>query len=290
MWPEIKTIDDAAPELARADQKTLVVWDIDETLLEPEDPSSQCRFRDETQRIIHRLPFRKNIQTIIGSTKFFFEQPRHLVEPRTAELIKDLQKRAIPVIALSAFAGGPALPFCDDVHEHRHQELVRNGINFDQPLPVNSEALNADLHSLSQNNNVLLKRGILSTHPYNKGKILSLFIKHMTEQPNKGIVIDDNENCLFDVDDYLERLHITTSVYLYRAAYTKRKSDFMDTTITQKQFELIVKRNGYASYKEAETSLATQEHPYKKEYTLKPNYSFIAEPPPTARSSYLQDN
>ena len=287
---EIETIDAAASELAIADQNTLIAVDIDETILEPEDPPFQQRYYAATQTIIRSLPDdHKPLRTIIDSLDFFFKQPRHIIEPRTADLIKDLQKRAVPVIALSAFAGGQVLHFCDDIHEHRHLELVRNGIDFDQPLPVNSNKLNEDLYAFSQSNTALLKRGLLSCYPYNKGLILRLFIKHMIKPPDKVIFLDDVEQNLSDVYDYLKPLNIAVSTYLYRGAYTIKDSDHLDLAATRKQFELIVEKGSYVSYKDAEKSLATQVQSYEKESTLKPNYSYIIEPLPIAGSSYTRD-
>jgi len=281
----INTIDDAADELNQAVNDDMVVWDIDETILESNDPSFQQRF---TEPLLKQISFFSRARTlsILKRPDSVFKEQRSLVEPRIAELINDLQQRAVTVIALSAFGAG-SYGQIKDLHELRHQELVRNGIDFDKELPVNSEMLNKELVNLSGNTRVCLKRGIVSSYNQDKGCVLSLFIKHMHMKPRKVIFIDDQLRNITTVAEHLQTIQIASSSYLYKATSILRPTDTIDWVIVEKQFALMRQKDEYVSYEEAKTSQALQQK--LQNNALNSNrYSFIAESLPKESSCTIE--
>lgn len=249
----INSIDEAALELAQANQDTLVIFDLDDTLLEPIDPIFQSRFHTRVdmtkKKELPELSFLKELS--------FFNQ-RHLVEPQIASIIKDLHHKHAPTFVLSAFSGG-SYGNVKDIHEFRHQELIANNIDFDQPLPIDSQALSDELENKTWGKPfVALKHGILSCHRERKSFIVSLFIHHMQRRPNKVIFIDDDARNFFQFKETLEPLELLAiSTYHYCAAHKENNTQQPESTIVQKQFELMIKRKCYVSYQEAEQEAKT---------------------------------
>lgn len=283
----IESLQEIAQECELADEKTVVLVDIDDTLIEDEEPTFQSRFiyADDPslaqygelhEQLMNKL--RNNPSDNLCFSKLAARQKKCLVEPSSAQFIKNLQQKKVPVIALSAFTGGTCGDAIPDFHEFRYQQLLENGIDLDQTLPLNIPAFNSDIDAATDfTGKILLKRCIVSTHSTPKGLVAQYLIEHMDPQPEKVIFIDDNFNNHRSIAQALMALNLTAfavsssveknspyiklSSFLYKAARIIRPSDRIDPIIARTQFDLMDERKAYASYQEAAQIVAAQGRP-----------------------------
>lgn len=284
----ITSIQEIAQECEQADEKTLVLLDIDDTLEEDKDPTFQSRFiyADDPslkryEELYHQFikKLGNNPDSLFSHSKLVALQKKCLVEPKSAQLIKNLQQKKVSVIALSAFAGGPCGDDIPDFHDFRYQQLLDNGIDLNQPLPtVNIQAFNDAVKiEAGSFDTIFLKCGIVSSSFAPKGVVARCLIEHMNPRPEKVVFVDDNRRNhhtiamaikILNMKNFKESSnaaktpnYIMLSNFLYTAARIIGPSDHIDPIVARTQFDLMDKQRTYVSYDEAERLLAAQRRP-----------------------------
>lgn len=182
---EIVSIKQAQNELERADENTLVVFDIDKTLLVSDVPIS---FMDQ-------------------EIKF------DSVEKETVEIIRNLQSRGVPIIALTHSGSTP------EICRWRVDNLQQIELDFSNSFAL--KEFEFDKLPMIFDAYPSFYRGILCTGGIAKGVLLAAFIQRIGWLPHKVIFFDDQFQFCLNVHLEMSQRGIPVQCYWYRAAYKK---------------------------------------------------------------------
>jgi hypothetical protein len=176
------------------DRKTLVVFDIDSTLIVPENPLLHPKAFSAYKDVIRKLfasisPDQKHFlnHSIIAHTSM-------TVEPLGVEMIRKLQAKRIPMIAMTAAKQGRFDGGGKNFHEIRIEQLKKLGIDFSHsPFPDRKfsslQATYGDFPCLIQG--VSYSCGLHNS----KGSVLEAFLNKVSEI-EKVILFDDKRKHL----------------------------------------------------------------------------------------------
>lgn len=192
---KIDSFSQAAHVLQNADKNTLVVFDVDDTLIVPESKILWPRVQEANKEWIDKLfeEDEKNIaspelEKYYGALKLLKEKPV-LIEPEIVEIIKSLQERGIKVVALTAIDTG-AYSIIPSLAELRFKTLQTMGIDFSKTnvpdMVFNELPLGMD------GNPLVLHNGILFSSAISKGAVLGAFLDRMKWKPAQVIFFDDS--------------------------------------------------------------------------------------------------
>lgn len=199
-WPgraevrEINIMDDIIEEI---DKDTLVIFDIDNTVLEPTTYwGSDQWFYFLIDELQEKNNFSKS--AALHSAEQIWNRTQshittHPVEENTPALIENLQKKGISIMALTARSHAIAAI--------TKQQLLNNRVNF---------AFNAtkNLGLVSIDDNAIYDEGILFQGEGNdKGKTLIKFLAKFNLRPPKIVFIDDKLKNVENVNKALEEIH-----------------------------------------------------------------------------------
>ncbi len=185
------------------DKQTLVAFDIDNTIMEPENEMGSDQWFDAMVQYEKIKNPGINTDTIVKRKvlPLYYEEQRKakvkLVEPEIVNLIKSLQEKGIPTIGLT-LRGISILGLT-------RMQLLSLCIDFTNNNLTDSHIV---LDSKSQEPAVFYK-GILYTNG-NVGKyeVLKAFLQHINFWPKKIIVIDDKLKYLIDLQRMCDELNI----------------------------------------------------------------------------------
>lgn len=179
-------------------QDTLVILDIDDTLLLPTQTLGTdvwfCHRLDEykSQGMPSEIALEKALaewQAIRHLTKV------QLVEQDTDKIVRDMQERGIAVMGLTT--QGLALA------TRTVQQLTSLGIDLTRSSPYKE-----DLYFLNNRHGVLYRHGILFTSGSPKGPALMTLLRSIGAHPKSIIFINDKESHLLDVGASVEKAQI----------------------------------------------------------------------------------
>ena len=178
IWPIIKELPSLSELEQYANNETLVVFDLDNTIIRPKQMLGSdewfwfyfnkkiAEYGDRQRALEEVLPLWRAIQ-IISAMQY--------VEPCTQQVVGDLQKKGIPVIVLTtrdhAFA---------DVSI---QQLCSLQLDFSKTAPIKNFV---ELHKMPL---VRYEKGILFADNHHKGEVLLHFLQQHSLQPKKVIFI-----------------------------------------------------------------------------------------------------
>lgn len=195
-------------EIHALDQNCLVLFDVDATLIVPDDailkPKGKALFNELIAGHTDRDLFRD----------IRMKAPHSLVDHRSISFVQCLRLQKIPVIAFTAAPAkvrGSAPP-----GEWRVDELKRYGFDFRHSFPqCHFLELPKDAH---QPHSPLFKSGVLYSSFHAKGDILLAFLKALGWNPKKVIFVDDELVHVQSVVASLETYGIPCTGIHYTAA------------------------------------------------------------------------
>lgn len=218
---EVTDLESFKKELTTLDKQSLVIFDVDETLITPRDPF----FRG-----IPNLPANcQNILQNFGELDFFLQDEVlkywkeiwigkicskmqfQLVDTEFPYIIQQLQQHAIKTMALTALIS-KSFGIIPNVADWRIKQLLEFDIDFGHSFPHPILIVNL------QNNDLTFKQGILFTTPIPKGEALLGLLKNLGWVPTKIVFIDDRLPCLQSVEKIAENLRISFVGFHYRAS------------------------------------------------------------------------
>lgn len=268
----IKKIDSLAQaqgELDKADQQTLVVFDVDETLIKPTDTALQLLwqpavFSKEDVQWMRQLKAKR--QKHLAKTCSFYAGEAFTriwsqqllkssyvpIEPTTVETVRKLQQRGIKVIALTACRAGrrgdiPAL------QQWRFDELKKLAIDFSSAFPFKEKWI--EELPLNEGYHPMYYRGILmATYTNPKGNVLSAFLDHCGWAPKKILFFDDRKDYVEGVVRAMRARGISCHGYWYCAV--RRQKIKLKRTIVQAQFDYLIQHGHMISEQEAASILS----------------------------------
>lgn len=184
----ISTISEFRASLESADQDTLVVFDVDRTLVIMGDQSlkggkSGLKKRLRTYPRYNELS--QHEQEILMSI-VMLNASHDIIEIESLDLIRQLQNRNVKAIFCTTLETG-AFGIIPDVAQWRVDSLNHLGLNFGAAFP--------ELPYLEffpgEKNSPVFKEGALISGKRDKGEALRLFFERINWTPKKIILIDD---------------------------------------------------------------------------------------------------
>jgi hypothetical protein len=227
---KIDFMDQAQEELLNADGQTLVVFDIDGTLIDsfesglfilydprkvpPGDRAFMEKVKGELEAYGKKIGVDRKRDMI--NSFLTLKTKKELVEPIIPELIRRLQARKIPTVALT---GCPAGSFgtvpCG--RTLRYSSLRRFGIDFSLSFPQEQMIFTA-LKAYNGDYPMFYKGILLANWKNKKGPLLGAFLDRIGWRPKKVILFDDLSNHLESVLEEMNRRDIPFRGYWYLGA------------------------------------------------------------------------
>ena len=163
------------------DQDSLVLFDVDATLIVPNDAILKPKGKELFKRLIAGYTDRDLFREIR------MKAPHTLVDDRSISLVQKLQQNKIPVLAFTAAPS--VVQGVEQPGVWRVDELQRYGFDFSPAFP------NLDFLEFPKNANQqhfpLFKSGVLYSSFHSKGDILIAFLQQLELKPRKVIFVDD---------------------------------------------------------------------------------------------------
>lgn len=205
-------------ELKKIDDKALVVFDVDNTIIIPSDIILRKNAKPLVKKILTSLkedksssPHYKYSQKYLKS-KVLKSIKFELVDPKFPKIIQDLNEREIATIALSNSKTG-SFGGIKKLENLRINHLASVNIDFKKSFSKFATPVFDDINS-----SCLFKDGVLFTAKAPKGKVLAAFLKKMNVKPSKILFIDDNLEFVKSVDEEMNRLGIDALCFYYTQA------------------------------------------------------------------------
>lgn len=219
----IDSLAQAQQAFDSADEQTLIVFDVDETIIMPTDALWQ-NGRIWEADIAKHFPVSNQLKKAYSNCKSedldifsqrMFETSFEPVEAITVSLIQDLLKKNLKVIALTNFGPGKfgTMP---SLKKWRRNQLRDLGINFESSFPGCSYIF-SDL-APTQGSYPEYYKGILFGANNPKGVVLGSFLDQLDYAPTKVICIDDKEKYLLSIQEELAKRNIAFEGFLYKGA------------------------------------------------------------------------
>lgn len=165
----------------RLDRDSLVLFDVDATLIVPDDVLLKPKRKEFFEHLIASYTDRDLFREIR------MKAPHTLVDDRSIRLVQNLQQNKIPVIA---FTAAPSkVRGVEEPGVWRVDELQRYGFDFSSAFP-NLNFLELP-KTETQQHAPLFKSGVLYSSFHSKGDVLIVFLQKIGLNPKKVIFVDD---------------------------------------------------------------------------------------------------
>lgn len=249
-------------EFAHLDAHSLVLFDVDHTLIQPKDAILRKPAEALAQKYIQAIlgnpvfaPPNKYAEGYLLS-KALLQMQFELVDAKTPSLIKKLHQKGIKTIALTAANTGP-FGVISSMENWRIQQLRKLGIDFSSAFPrfplLTFEQYKKN-HSLP-----LFKDGVLFSINTTKGAILTEFLKKIDWVPRRVVFIDDRLEYIQSVDLALQKMGIQFLGLHYIAAESQAIP--VDAKLGEFQFRHLAEHGEWLSDVEAKSLKLREDNP-----------------------------
>ncbi len=193
------------------DETTLVVYDVDETLVQPSDSFLSNEHTVQGRNFLSELVKKYPKKTDWGRFRAILlrDASMPMIEVGVLNVIKKFREKGAKVIALTSMNTGK-IGFYQRLEAWRYEQLKSLGFEGDFPRE------HFPLRGFKRN--PVFYRGVLAADLENKGEVLSAFLKKVQLHPRKIIAIDDDIKALNQVGDLCKRQGMSFQGYLYSGA------------------------------------------------------------------------
>lgn len=218
-YQTINNFQEAETILAAADKNSLVVFDADFTLIQPNHPACQmANFKEHKEYIrafLKKLP--DEVSLNIFPTFWMARAPSTLIDQNILAIIKKLKGQGARVIVLSAIITGQ-FPEVGDILTWRLQNLNKLGAHLSS-FDIKGRIKFNELPSY-RNNHPEFEKGVLLTNGKNisKGSVLEKFLSKVKWQPTTVYFFDDEERNLQSMQEFAKKQGIAFKGFLYKGA------------------------------------------------------------------------
>lgn len=202
--------------LETLDSDSLVLFDVDSTLIVPDD----AILRPSNEDFLEELLGGNIVQNLPTGPRYIFREIllnalHSLVDKGSISCVQNLQEKGIPVIAFTAAPRGKVGKVAS-VADFRIEELKRFGFDFSSAF---AEKGVVELpKDPDKEFSPLFKSGILFASLHPKGDTLQKFLHAVGWTPNRVVLIDDQLEYVQSVGKALETFGIPYTGFHYTAA------------------------------------------------------------------------
>ncbi|PIS00703.1 MAG: hypothetical protein COT84_06125 [Chlamydiae bacterium CG10_big_fil_rev_8_21_14_0_10_35_9] len=235
-----------------ADENTLVLWDVDQTLITPKDAILKPKWNKLLDQL---MGGKKVIKDESGNKRYIFREilmhaEHSLLDNGLPSFVEKLQKKGIPTIAFTAAPGGK-IGEVDSFIDWRIDELKKFGFDFSHSFP-DTQLLNLPKDEDKEFPPVY-KSGVLITSLHDKGPVLTNFFAQLGWTPKKVIFIDDQESNIESVASSLDGQVQTIGIEFTGAADLPSK---VDESVGKYQVDHFQETGEWISQNQAESNIA----------------------------------
>jgi hypothetical protein len=243
-------------EMTYLDRNSLVIFDVDGTLIVPGDAVLKPAAKKVFKELIDHYETDRDLFREIRM------QARHfLVDAKIPTFVQKLQKENIAVIAFTSsiarLKGSSSLPGL-----WRVEELKKHGLDFSRAFP------DVSFLELSRKEGeeqpALFRSGVLYSSFHSKGGVLIEFLKQLNFRPSKVVIVDDEMSYVLSVVECLKKEGIACAGIHYTAA--EEASSKPDLDLSSFQIEYFMKGGIWLSDSLAKTMLTLRINPALETY------------------------
>ncbi len=238
---ETNRFSDILPEI---DQETLVLVDIDETILTMPGSLGTTACWDHFIEVLSRLNFdKKNWFPALTPTIYKITRtlPAVAVEPDAASVIRSLQERGITVWSLTG--RDKEAPWDRHSSTLTRNQLNSLGVDFEKSALPAGVLFNTAVPPKNY------AYGIIFTNQTLKGPVLVEFLTAIQYRPKKIVMIDDLHEQLVSLHEELDKAGIPVVCVHYKRL--KEREENLDPMIVNIQLQELMKSNKIISDEEA---------------------------------------
>ncbi len=238
---KIDSLEQVANILETADRNSLVIFDIDDTLISPADTIEQTWFHHspDGQKVYKELDAyiktkdnprqysEMMTEKIKSKTKF------KLIEDESLQLIHKLQNKNVKVMALTNCSTGPG-KIIDSWQSWRSDNLKQVGIDFSSSFDLQAIDLSKFIKS---GDKPVFYKGILLTDGVEKGVVLGAFLDAINFVADQIFFFDDQENQVKSVEKMAIARGIPYQGFIFRGA--EKLVHIFDPAVIQLQLQYI---------------------------------------------------
>lgn len=223
------------------DSDTLVVLDIDDTLISSEDifDHGECykTFIDLVIQGRSKLATPQEKEAYQNTISLIFLEPkRNLIETQIPLYIEALKKKGVKVVALTSCLNGK-FGLLNKVEDWRHDQLQNLGLNFADTFSFPSFFLQG--FDQKNHNPPLFDRGILYCYGYSKGDALKAFLEAISLEPRRIFFADDILSNVEDVHNKLAPIEVTGCHF----TGARLSADRINLDLIRFQYEYLIQNN-----------------------------------------------
>lgn len=233
--------DTIKTNIAAANANTLVIFDIDEVLLQPKDQILKIKHHEQLQQIFHNFSPKLTEQQIQELDSLIMLQRQiEPIDPKFIELIATLQNKQIKTLALTQCSTGP-LGKVPNLENWRIQELKKLGYHFDKSWKNIKATFFRNIRSqVDLQRTPAFKQGILFSCGRPKGDTLKAFLQYIKLQPKNIIFVDDKIKNINSIAKFTKQNKITfLGIHYTKVATTKLPA--LNQDMVKLQFDTLYK-------------------------------------------------
>jgi hypothetical protein len=242
---EAFNLDIIEQEISQLDENALVVFDIDYTLIVPNDlilapcgEAYSASFRQDVRDLQEKG--RELTSTVLLKSHV------SLVDEKILDLLKALKQKKIKTIALSAMPSG-SFGIIPNMELWRVNQIGSLGVDLSWSFPlIDSISLKEFDGKKSQ---PVFKQGVMTSARYPKGDVLIAFLKQIQWTPSKVIFVDDRLEYIDTVETALNKENIPLISFHYTAAIDQ--SGVLDKKVADLQWNYLMQNEVWISDEEA---------------------------------------
>lgn len=249
----ILKIEEARLCLENADENTLVIFDIDRTLVLMGDQllhsgKSGFKAKIRTYPAYSQLP--QNEQDTLLSI-VLLKTSHQIIEPESVEIIHQLQSKNIKTIACTTLETGQ-FGIIPSMEKWRVDSLKHLDLNFENAFPNIPEIR---FFPNEPNRFPLFMSGALIASKRTKGEVIKLFLERLGWQPKKIVMIDDQLSALESVVNELNEFQIEFQGFHYRYVEELLDRQILDESLIHLQLSHLLEYHVWLTDEEAQALL-----------------------------------
>lgn len=240
---EVKDLALFEQEATQLDSNSLVLFDIDYTILTPKDAALKPCGRALRKKYLSGLE-KVRRERLLSITAL--EGEEELVDCEFPSLIKSMQSKNILVLGLTAIESG-SFGKISYLENWRLSQLKKFGIEFSFVNHKNCISLEDGFSG------ALFKDGVIFTNQHRKGEVLALFLERAQIKPKKILFIDDSLEQIKGVEIVTEGMGAEFMGFHYKAK--SLNSCEFDEKLGEFQFQHLIDNEVWLSDEKAKRLL-----------------------------------